>query len=249
MAVHAGVGRLRGLPTAPSTSARAGGSAPASRTVPPWRRPRAPTSLATRPPACSPPPSGWRCSPSATAHDSGRRARTSGGSPSPTASTPPPTRRPGSTSSRSPSRTTRSRAGSSSLCTCSTAARRSDGAQALVVVSTERARDLPQPPVIIERGRPGSGRAAGEHDQLLPGDDRRPAGDRGSSPVSSGHHGARARRHPGGDLLRPLHAVRALPQLEEFGFCGKGEAKDFIRDGHDQARWAPADQHERWAAR
>ena len=23
-----------------------------------------------------------------------------------------------------------------------------------------------------------------------------------------------------------------LPQLEEFGFCGRGEAKDFIRDGH-----------------
>ena len=24
----------------------------------------------------------------------------------------------------------------------------------------------------------------------------------------------------------------ALPQLEEFGFCGRGEAKDFIRDGN-----------------
>ena len=23
-----------------------------------------------------------------------------------------------------------------------------------------------------------------------------------------------------------------LCQLEEFGFCGKGEAKDFVRDGH-----------------
>jgi len=22
-----------------------------------------------------------------------------------------------------------------------------------------------------------------------------------------------------------------LPQLEEFGFCGRGEAKDFVRDG------------------
>ena len=29
------------------------------------------------------------------------------------------------------------------------------------------------------------------------------------------------------DHFTPL----ALPQLEEFGFCGRGEAKDFIRDG------------------
>jgi acetyl-CoA acetyltransferase len=29
------------------------------------------------------------------------------------------------------------------------------------------------------------------------------------------------------DHFTPL----ALPQLEEFGFCGRGEAKDFIADG------------------
>ena len=46
------------------------------------------------------------------------------GSRSPTASTPPPTRRPGSTSSRSPSRSTRRRGGSPSRCGCWTAARR-----------------------------------------------------------------------------------------------------------------------------
>ena len=46
------------------------------------------------------------------------------GSRSPTASTPPTTRRRTSTGSRSPSRTTRTRGGSPSRCGCSTAARR-----------------------------------------------------------------------------------------------------------------------------
>ena len=47
----------------------------------------------------------------------------------PTAGTPPPTRRPGSTRSRSPSRTTRAPGGSSSPSTSSTAARRPTGAR------------------------------------------------------------------------------------------------------------------------
>ena len=40
-----------------------------------------------------------------------------------------------------------------------------------------------------------------------------------------------------------------LPQLEEFGFCGRGEAKDFVRDGHIELGGAPADQHPRRPAR
>ena len=46
------------------------------------------------------------------------------------------------------------------------------------------------------------------------------------------------------DHFTPL----VLPQLEEFGFCERGEAKDFIRDGNieiggrlpDQHQWRPA---------
>ena len=37
-------------------------------------------------------------------------------------------------------------------------------------------------------------------------------------------------RHPDRDPLRPLHAVHA-DSAGGVGFCGKGEAKDFIADG------------------
>ena len=36
-----------------------------------------------------------------------------------------------------------------------------------------------------------------------------------------------------------------LYQLEEFGFCGKGEAKDFVRDGNIELGGRPAHQHPR----
>ena len=106
-----------------------------------------------------------------------------------------------------------------------------DGAVAIVVTSPERARDLPAP-AGGHRGR-GAGRQPRpvRDDQLLPRRPRRPARDGRGRP-------ARLWRSPG--CARPTSRPRSstttsrrsrLIQLEELGFCGRGEAKDFIADG------------------
>ena len=116
------------------------------------------TSAGTRRSACSRRRSGWPCSPrrymhefGATSEDFGRVAvadrKHAATNPAAWFYEQPdhPRGPPGS------------RAGSSSRCTCSTAARRATAAQALVVTSAERARDLPQPPAVIRGRRPGRG--------------------------------------------------------------------------------------------
>ena len=107
----------------------------------------------------------------------------------------------------------------------------SDGAVALVITSTERARDLRQKPVVIRGAAQG---AAGDL-QMMTGFYR---------PDITGipEMGLVARQLYGMAGVGPADIQTAvlydhftpfvLPQLEEFGFCGRGEAKDFIRDGH-----------------
>jgi acetyl-CoA acetyltransferase len=106
----------------------------------------------------------------------------------------------------------------------------SDGAVAVVVTSTERARDLAQPVVEIAAAAQGSG-----PDQFVMTSYYR-------DPVSGlpemGVVGRELWRQSG---LRPDDMDTAvlydhftpyvLMQLEELGFCGRGEAPDFIRDG------------------
>lgn len=107
----------------------------------------------------------------------------------------------------------------------------SDGAVALVVTSAERARDCRQKPVTIL----GAAQAAGY----------------GQHMVTSYYRDTIAGIPEMGLLARQLYAMAdlkpediqtailydhftplVLPQLEEFGFCGRGEAKDFVRAGH-----------------
>jgi acetyl-CoA acetyltransferase len=107
----------------------------------------------------------------------------------------------------------------------------SDGGVALVVTSLERARDLKQPPVRIVAAA-----------QSIPAE---------VEVISNYYHGdltimpeahgvarrlyQRAGLEPRDMQLAMLYDAftpQVLRQLEAFGFCGRGEAKDFVRDGN-----------------
>jgi acetyl-CoA acetyltransferase len=105
----------------------------------------------------------------------------------------------------------------------------SDGAVALVITSAERARDLPQKPAFVAAAAQGSGA-----DQFVMTSYYRD--DIGIPEM--GVVGRDLWRQSG---LSPADMPMAilydhftpyvLMQLEELGFCGRGEAPDFIRDG------------------
>jgi acetyl-CoA acetyltransferase len=107
----------------------------------------------------------------------------------------------------------------------------SDGAQAMVVTSRERARDLPQRPAVIRAAAQG----AGEQQQMMTSYYR-------PSITGLPEMGLVARQLYATAGVGPDDIQTAifydhftpfvLPQLEEFGFCGRGEAKDFIKDGN-----------------
>jgi acetyl-CoA acetyltransferase len=106
----------------------------------------------------------------------------------------------------------------------------SDGAQALVVTTLERARDLPHPPAVIR----ASAQGAGEDQDMMTSYYR----DRITGLPEMGLVARQLWNTTGlgpddvqvaiiYDHFTPL----VFPQLEEFGFCERGAAKDFVRDG------------------
>jgi acetyl-CoA acetyltransferase len=107
----------------------------------------------------------------------------------------------------------------------------SDGGQALVVTSLDRARDLKSPPAVIV----GAAQGSGEDQQMMTSYYR-------DSITGIPEMGLVARQlyeqaGIGPDdiqtaVLYDHFTPFVLCQLEEFGFCGEGEAKDFVRDGH-----------------
>lgn len=106
----------------------------------------------------------------------------------------------------------------------------SDGGQALVVTSIERARDLPQPPAVIVAGAQGAGAEQWTMTSFYRDDIARlPEMQVVASELwtSSGLTPADIQTAVLYDHFTPY----VLMQLEEFGFCGRGEAKDFIADG------------------
>ncbi|MCU1460578.1 MAG: lipid-transfer protein [Acidimicrobiales bacterium] len=106
----------------------------------------------------------------------------------------------------------------------------SDGAQAVLVTTTERARDLKQKPAVIRASAQGAGR---EQDMMT--------SYYRESITGLPEMGLVARQLWNTTGLGPDDIQTAviydhftpfaLVQLEEFGFCKPGEAKDFIRDG------------------
>jgi acetyl-CoA acetyltransferase len=106
----------------------------------------------------------------------------------------------------------------------------SDGAQALVVTTPERARDLPHPPALIVAGAQGAGTeqwtmTSFYRDDIAQLPEMKLVADELWS--SSGLTPADVQTAVLYDHFTPY----VLMQLEEFGFCGRGEAKDFIADG------------------
>lgn len=109
----------------------------------------------------------------------------------------------------------------------------SDGGVAMVITSTERARDMPQTPVVIDAAAQGA--AADQHmmTSYYRPDDKE---------VELPEMALVAKQLYATSGLGPDDIQSAivydhftpfvLPQLEAFGFCPRGEAKDFIKDGN-----------------
>ncbi|MBA3653742.1 MAG: lipid-transfer protein [Actinobacteria bacterium] len=107
----------------------------------------------------------------------------------------------------------------------------SDGAVAIVVTTAERARDLPNLPVLVRSAAQG----AGPDQQMMTSYYR-------ESITGLPEMGLVARQlYERGGLTADDIDVAViydhftpfvLVQLEEFGFCGKGEAPAFLADGH-----------------
>ncbi|MFD2418885.1 lipid-transfer protein [Amycolatopsis pigmentata] len=105
-----------------------------------------------------------------------------------------------------------------------------DGGVALVITSTERARDLPHPPAVIAAAAQGSGpdqyiMTSYYRDELeaLP-----------EMAVVGRQLWARSGLGPSDMDVAVLYdhfTPYVLLQLEELGFCGRGEAKDYIAGG------------------
>jgi acetyl-CoA acetyltransferase len=105
-----------------------------------------------------------------------------------------------------------------------------DGAQAIVVTTLERARDLSNAPVVIQAAAQGSGKGQDMmtsyyRDDLL-----------GLPEMEVVARQLWATSGMGPDdmdaaIIYDHFTPYVLYQLEELGFCAKGEAKDFIKDG------------------
>ncbi|MGW1393122.1 lipid-transfer protein [Streptomyces nigra] len=104
-----------------------------------------------------------------------------------------------------------------------------DGGQALVVTSVDRARDLPHPPAVVAAAAQGAGRGQEQMTSFY-------RDDLAGLP-ETGVVARRLWRTAGlgpGDIdvgiLYDHFTPFVLMQLEEFGFCGRGEAADFAAE-------------------
>jgi acetyl-CoA acetyltransferase/uncharacterized OB-fold protein len=107
----------------------------------------------------------------------------------------------------------------------------SDGAVAFVVTSLERARDLTRPPVVISAAVQGSSSQLNQGSAILDpwGPDLRDA------EICARDLWARTGLGPqdmSAAMLYDAFTPQVLDQLEVFGFCGRGEAHDFVREGN-----------------
>ena len=106
----------------------------------------------------------------------------------------------------------------------------SDGAVAVVVTTLERARDLKQPPAVIRAAAQGASR----DQQMMTSYYRDDIGDLPEMAAVARELYAQSGLGPKDFQTAVIYdhfTPFVLAQLEAFGFCGRGEAKDFIRNG------------------
>jgi acetyl-CoA acetyltransferase len=106
----------------------------------------------------------------------------------------------------------------------------SDGGQALLVTTLERARDLTTRPVVVAAGAQG----ASEDQHMMRSYFRESITGIPEMGLCARQLWEQSGLGPGdiqAAILYDHFSPLVLPQLEELGFCSRGEAKDFIRDG------------------
>ncbi|MGZ4210096.1 MAG: lipid-transfer protein [Actinomycetota bacterium] len=106
----------------------------------------------------------------------------------------------------------------------------SDGAVAIVVTSLERARDLTHAPAVIR----AVSQAAGHEQWSMNSYYRDVISDLPEMGIVARQLWAQSGLGPQdiqAAMLYDAFTPMVLVQLEEFGFCGRGEAKDFVADG------------------
>jgi len=106
-----------------------------------------------------------------------------------------------------------------------------DGGQAIVVTSLERARDLANPPAVIRAAAQGSGNGQ----EMMTSYYMEDLSGLAEMGVVARQLWATSGLSPADIQTAVLYdhfTPYVLSQLEELGFCGKGEAKDFVRDGN-----------------
>jgi acetyl-CoA acetyltransferase len=107
----------------------------------------------------------------------------------------------------------------------------SDGAVAVVVTSLERARDLRQKPAVIAAAAQGASR----EQQMMTGYYAREMAGLPEMGLVARQLWAQSGLSPADIQTAVIYdhfTPFVLVQLEEFGFCPRGEAKEFLRDGH-----------------
>lgn len=107
----------------------------------------------------------------------------------------------------------------------------SDGGQALVIVGAERARDLPHPPAVITAAAQGVGPQQLSMSSYYRADiDELPEVELVAEQLwRQAGFGPDA---VDAAIIYDAFTPMVLLQLEEYGFCKRGEAKDFIADGN-----------------
>lgn len=101
----------------------------------------------------------------------------------------------------------------------------SDGGGAILVTSAERARDFPKPPVLIL----GMGQHH-PHFSLMDAPSLTTLGGKKSSEIAYRMAGLSPKEMDFAEIY-DCFTITTLITLEDYGFCAKGEGKDFVRGG------------------